>query len=118
MSNKLSTVLYLYNLKIEYNRVMEKDREMFSIKDYKFVIKKSKITNERQAVISDFVEEINAERIGTKWKPITPRAVAIKLSHVDLDDLYAFLSMCRDYKNRKGSFSKAFFGALKPLQEK
>lgn len=96
---------------------MEKDRDLFSFKD--FVIpefKKPKITNERQSVIKEFVDEINKERTGTKWKPITPRAVAVKLGHIkDIKDLYYFLSVCRDYKNRNGSFSKCFFGSLKTL---
>lgn len=92
---------------------MEKDRDLFSFKD--FVIpefKKPKITNERQAVIKEFVDEINKERIGTKWKPITPKAVAIKLGMLkSTRELYEFLSECRDYKNRNGSFGKRFFGS-------
>jgi hypothetical protein len=42
---------------------MEKDRDLFSFKD--FIIpefKKPKITNERQLVIKEFVDEINKER--------------------------------------------------------
>lgn len=76
--------------------------------------KKSRITSERAYILSEFVEEINKERINTKFKPITGRAVAMKLSHIkDKFTLRAFLSDCRDYKNRKGSFSKCFFGSLK-----
>lgn len=73
-----------------------------------------KIRSERAFVLSQFVEEINKERLATKWQPITGRAVAMKLSHLkDNGTLYFFLSQCRDYKNRHGSFSKYFFGALK-----
>jgi hypothetical protein len=98
---------------------MEKDREIFSFKDLKMPeFNKPKITNERQLVIKEFVDEINKERNNTKWKPITARAVAIKLSHIkSLSDLYYFLSVCRDYAHRNGSFSKCFFGSLKPLQK-
>lgn len=71
------------------------------------------VTNERQAVVREFVDEINAEREGTKYAKMSARAIAIKMSHVNLFDLYAFLSDCRDYKRRKGSFSKCFFGTLK-----
>lgn len=79
-----------------------------------FPVIKSKITNERQFVISQFQEEINKERLGTKWKIITGKATAMKLSHIkDLSTLYFFLSECRDYKVRNGSFSKRFFGSLK-----
>ena len=38
---------------------MEKDREVFSFKDFKMPeFKKSSITNERQSVIKQFVDEI------------------------------------------------------------
>jgi len=105
---------------------MEKDRDLFSFQDFKVPeFKKPKITNERQTVIKEFVDEINKER-PLKYKdkngkiktllPVTPKAVAVKLGHVkNLQDLYYFLSVCKDYKSRHGSFSKAFFGALKTL---
>lgn len=82
---------------------------------------KSKIVNERQYVISLFVEEINKERpcsykVNGKKKTlglIAPRAVAIKVSHIPTKDLYFVLSEGKDYKNRHGSFSKYFFGSIK-----
>ena len=77
-------------------------------------INKSKITNERQDIIRQFVENINAERIGTKYKPLSPRAIAVKVGHLkDNQTLYYFLSQCNTYKKEKGSFSKCFFGALR-----
>lgn len=73
-----------------------------------------KIRSERAFIVSQFVEEINKERLGTKYKQLNGRAVAIKLSHIkDNGTLYFFLSQCKDYKNRHGSFSKYFWGALK-----
>lgn len=75
---------------------------------------KSRITNERQDIIRQFLEALNLERIGSKYKPLTGRAVAMKVSHLkDNGTLYHFLSCCKDYKSRNGSFSKYFFGALK-----
>lgn len=73
----------------------------------------SKITNERQDIIRQFVDEINTEREGTAYKKIWPKVVAIKLGHLKKDELYWFLSTCKEYKAKHGSFSKAFFGALK-----
>ena len=64
-------------------------------------------------LIKDFVDELNLERVGTKYKPLTSKIVAIKLGHLSEFDLEAFLSICRDYKNRGGSFSKRWFGGLK-----
>ena len=82
--------------------------------NFKLEISKSKIVNERQEVISYFVEEINKERINTKYKPVTGRMVAIKLSILKTtQELYQFFSECKDYKNRNGSFSKRFFGGFK-----
>lgn len=73
-----------------------------------------KFKTERQYVLSQFVDEINKERLGTSYKPITGRYVAVKLAHIkDMHTLYWFLSECKDSKNRNGSFSKRFFGSLK-----
>lgn len=75
---------------------------------------KTQIRSERAYIVSQFLEEINKERLGTKYKPMTGRGVAMKISHLkDNGILYYFLSECKDYKNRNGSFSKYFFGALK-----
>lgn len=75
---------------------------------------KNKIVNQRQFILSQFVDEINKERIGTKFKPITGRIVAIKLGILKTNqELYQFLSECKDYKNRNGSFGKRFFGGCK-----
>ena len=80
----------------------------------KYKVKQKTITNERQDIIRQFLEELNKERVGTKFKPLTGRGVAIKVGHIkDNHTLYYFLSECKDYKNRNGSFSKYFFGALK-----
>ena len=72
----------------------------------------SKIVNERQLLIKDFLDKINAERKGTKYKPLSARAVAIKLSHLSEFDLKYFYKQCDSYK---GEFGKCFFGALKQL---
>lgn len=72
------------------------------------------ITNERQSIVKEFVDEINKERAGTKYKPVTGRQIAIKLELLKTNhQLYAFLSECRDYQKRNGSFSKRFFGGFK-----
>lgn len=77
-------------------------------------ITKKRFKTERHYILSEFVDNINKERIGTKYKLVTGRFIAIKLSHLkDNGTLYYFLSICKDYKNRQGSFSKCFFGSLK-----
>lgn len=82
--------------------------------NFKLNIPKSKITNERQSIIKEFVDEINKERINTKYKLVSGSSIAIKLSVLKTkQELHEFLSECRDYKNRNGSFSKRFFGGFK-----
>ena len=78
-----------------------------------YEVKKSKATSERASVVEQFVDEINKERFKTKYKPVTGKMIAMKTSHVSMNDLYYFLSTCKDYQNRSGSFSKCFFGSLK-----
>lgn len=68
-----------------------------------------KITNSRQLIIKDFIDIINLERKGTKYKPLTARAIAIKLSHLSEQDLHFFYKKCSNAK----SFSKCFWGCLK-----
>lgn len=97
---------------------MEKDREtIFSFADLKLPERKTNITNRRQSIIKDFVDAINMERINTKFKKVSGKDIAIRVSHLSENDLYFFLSQCKDYKNRKGSFSKCFYGALKTCKE-
>ena len=89
-------------------------KEISSILSELETSQKTRITNERQFILSKFVDEINKERLDTKYKPITGRAVAMKVSHLkDNSTLYYFYSQCLDYKNRRGSFSKYFFGSIK-----
>lgn len=55
------------------------------------------------------------ERDSKKWKKVTPRYIAVKLAHIkSLSDLYYMKSTLEDYRARGNSFSKGFFGALKP----
>lgn len=83
---------------------------------------KSKITNERQSVIKMFVDALNLTA-GTRYKKnntwvtvkeVKPSYVAYKLSHLKIQDLYGFYSVCRDSKS---GFSKTFYGALKTKKD-
>lgn len=87
----------------------------FGLVKYKKQEKKRGITSERQSVVKMFVDELNAERDVTKYKPVTGQQIGVKLSvFKTTGELYEFLSECRDYKNRNGSFSKRFWGGFKP----
>lgn len=67
------------------------------------------ITSERQELIQRFVDKINVERAGTKWKPVTARQINTLISFLKVSDLYWLLGECE----RAASFSKKFFGKLR-----
>lgn len=75
--------------------------------------------NEKTCLITQAVNEINKEREGTKWKPVSYISVFRKLQKKTEFEIRLCLSNCKDYKNRNGSFGKCFWGSLKnTLQEK
>ena len=74
-----------------------------------YVLPKTKIVNERQHLLSIAVERINAERAGTKWKPVQPKRIAIMTSHVPMNDLRDFIYQCE----KSTEFGRCFFGRLK-----
>ena len=88
--------------------------ENFLPEEYEKPKKKKGITNERQTIVKSFVDEINKERDVTKLKPVTGRQIGVKLGVLKTnEELYEFLSICKDYKNRHGSFGKRFWGGFK-----
>lgn len=74
--------------------------------------------SERNLILKEILELVNMEREGTKFKPLTGRALAIKLSHIPTSDLYYAKSVGLDYKKRHGSFSKYLFGSIKVNEKK
>lgn len=113
---------------------MKSIQELLSLnRDSSQSLKKPLRSSERGEIIKKFYEALLLEnRIENyrKWKrtnltaeefkktdkyrkPTTARVIAITLSKLSKQDLYYFLSICNDYKSRKGSFGKIFWGALK-----
>lgn len=86
-------------------------------KDYlQTILNRKTFVNERDVLVSEIVDIINLERKNTKYKPVTKRVVAIRLNKKFSNDnqkIYSTMSICKDYKNRNGSFSKCFWGILK-----
>jgi hypothetical protein len=78
-----------------------------------------KCKNKKSCLITQIVNEVNKERIGTKWKPVSYITVLRKLKGKTEYQVTTCISNCKDYKNRNGSFGKCFWGSLKnTLQEK
>ena len=74
---------------------------------------KKTIKTERGELLEFFLEKINNERKGTKYKPISIKFLAVKLGYLSIKDLYYVKSVGLDYEHRHGSFSKYLFGATK-----
>lgn len=87
---------------------------MQSIQDIvkEYTVSGANTKTERGELLCEFLENVNAER-DKKLKPITWGKMAQMLGHIETQDLYAFLSMCKDRKNRSGFFSKFFWWALR-----
>ena len=87
-------------------------------KDYLDTLKQRsrplKITSERQELIQRFVDQINVERVGTKFKPVIWKQINGLIAHVKIGDLYWLFKECE----RGDSFSKKFFGILKSTRIK
>lgn len=86
--------------------------------EIKFTPKISKARGTRALLVEDFCKELNKEignkyKSGEKWitiKEVKAGYIAFRLSHLKVEDLYYFLSNCRQ---AKCGFRKAFYGGLK-----
>ncbi len=82
-------------------------------KDYLEELKNKKrprtVTSERQELIQRFVDKINLERAGTKFKPALWRQINGLVRFLKERDLYWLWSECE----RAPSFGKKFFGVLR-----
>ena len=74
--------------------------------------KPHRATSERQELIQRFVDKINIERIGTKFKPVIWRQINGLVAQVKISDLYWLFKECE----QGDSFSKKFFGILKGVR--
>lgn len=73
----------------------------------------SKPTSERAELLQFFLDKVNAARRGTKYKPLRPAALAVKLSHLKLPDLYYLKSTCLDAERQGKPFSAIFWWSIK-----
>ena len=63
----------------------------------------------RLKMLDEFHRRINAERKAINMKELPMRAIAIKTSHLSIEDLAYLLKKCSQNSN----FSRCFFGSLK-----
>ena len=70
--------------------------------------KYSKITNERQYLVSLFVEELNASR--GSYKALKAGFIASRMGHIKTRELHQFYKQCE----RSDNFSKVWWWALRP----
>lgn len=93
--------------------------ETFNFKDYKEKLekrseaaKKSKISNERQSVVKEFLDILNSQR-GGQFKPLTPARLGVMFRFMSTGELKAFLANCKDAQH----FSKFFWYSFKQNYE-
>lgn len=86
---------------------------MQGISSFLQVAPRSKATSERASLLEEILTEVNSERRGTKYKPLTAKLLGIKLAHMSTTDLYYLISQAKDYQRRHGSFSKYLFGSIR-----
>lgn len=63
----------------------------------------------RLKMLDEFFRRINAERKAADMKEFPIQAIAVKTSHLSVEDMAYLLKMCSQSSN----FSKCFFGSLK-----
>jgi len=70
--------------------------------------KKSNISNERQLILQDFLDRLNADR-KPPYKPLTPARVGMMMRHMSVSEMKAFFASCKDAKH----FSKFYWYSFK-----
>jgi hypothetical protein len=78
-------------------------------------VKKPVRRSERGDLLSFFHSRINLARRG-KFKPLPISAIAVKLSHCSIADLYYLKSTCLDAERRGVPFSAVFWASIKPRE--
>lgn len=73
------------------------------------MFQESKARNEWGELVGEIVGRVNAGRVGTKYKPVTPGIILKKLKGFDTNQLRDFVIECK--KSR--CFSECFYGKLK-----
>lgn len=63
----------------------------------------------RLKMLDEFYRRINAERRAADMKELPVRAIAVKTSHLSVQDMAYLLKKCSQSSN----FSRCFFGSLK-----
>ena len=63
----------------------------------------------RLKMLDEFVKRVNAERVAQDMRPLPVSAIAVKTSHLSIEDMSFLLKRCSQSSN----FSRTFFGSLK-----
>lgn len=91
---------------------MEISKDYFAkLAERKEEAKKSKITNQRQEVVKEFLDILNSQR-GGQFKPLTPARLGVMFRFMSTGELIAFLANCKDAKN----FSSFFWWSFKSVK--
>lgn len=72
--------------------------------------RKSKITNERQLVMKDFLDRLNPPRIASGYRNLSPGRLGMMMRHMTTSQMKVFYGECK-YAN---DFSKYFWYMMNP----
>jgi hypothetical protein len=73
--------------------------------------------SERGDLLKYFYINVNGERDGVKYPKLPIGMLAGRLKGLEVRDLYFLRSLCEQERARGGSWSKTFWGSLKPREE-
>lgn len=71
--------------------------------------KKGQPRSNREDILNQLLQNINEERLNTKYKPLAFLGLKEQVKHMNDSDLHWFLVYC----SKAQSFGKAFFGMLR-----
>lgn len=70
---------------------------------------KTTFKSQRAELMHTIIHTINKQREGTKYKPVTPVQIGVKLKHMSTSDMVGFVKECQQARN----FSECFWYKLK-----
>lgn len=99
----------MYSDQEAYNKVnkITDTKSLFSMTGFSF--KESPYKNKRAELIAEAVKDINLLRLGTKFKPITERLLAIKCNKNPFLKLDSELELVIKDCKKKRNYSKLFY---------
>jgi hypothetical protein len=72
--------------------------------------------SERGELLQFFLDNLNPARKADGYRPLTPAALGVRLSHLSLQNLYYLKSVCLDAERNGKPFSAIFWWSITPKE--